>query len=74
MQPTEATAVWTYAADYYAGRAALTHQAGMGGGAAYYLGRYPTPELLDALWAGPLAKFVPAGSAFAGAAEPAPHA
>ena len=74
LQPTEATVVWTYAAEYYAGRAALTHQPGMGGGAAYYLGAYPTPELLGALWAGPLAKFVPAGSAFAGAAEAVPHA
>ena len=41
-------------------------QAGMGGGGAYYLGAYPTPELLDALWAGPLAKFIPAGSLLAG--------
>ena len=51
----------------------LTHQAGLGGGGAYYLGAYPTPELLDALWAGPLAKFVPAGSLLAGAADPVPY-
>jgi beta-galactosidase len=73
LRPAEATAVWTYAADYYAGSAALTHQAGLGGGGAYYLGAYPTPELLDALWAGPLAKFVPAGSLLAGAADPVPY-
>ncbi len=73
LRPTDATTVWTYAADYYAGGAALTHQAGMGGGGAYYLGAYPTPDLLDALWAGPLAKFIPAGSLLAGAAESAPY-
>jgi beta-galactosidase len=72
LQPTEAAAVWTYGAGYYAGGAALTHQAGLGGGDAYYLGTYPTPELLDALWDGPLAKLVPARNALT-AAAPAPR-
>jgi beta-galactosidase len=74
LQPTEAATVWTYAADYYAGGAALTHQASLGGGGAYYLGVYPTPDLLDALWDGPLAKLVPARTGVTEAAAPVPYA
>ncbi len=63
--------VWHYAEPpaepaYYVGQAALTRRP-QGSGAAYYLGTYPTPAILAALWTGPLTDLLP------GALPPSPH-